>query len=356
MMLFSLSLSLLNWNCSSGPQIDGQDKSLKVVMGYYYSGNREEFSHDDIKYRHLTHIAHAFTKPDKVGNLIIEEGYIYPELVQEAHNHGVRIIMSIGGWERCEGFPGMASSAANRERFITQVVAFCKEHRYDGVDIDWEYVSNPEEQKNFVLFIKELSSALKAFDPPLQLSMAAPSGHFWGRWFDYEELADDFDYISFMTYDYHGQWSDHSGHNAPLYGCDSDPCGSMNDTYVYSQSRKIPKEKLLLGIPFYGRSFDCGGLYNKFQKSRYYGYSQVIQLLRTGWEYTWDDCAKVPFLQDPEKKEIICYDDERSVSLKCRFVKEKEAAGVIIWELSEDNDQRIPALLETVGREFNRKY
>ena len=123
-------------------------------MGYYPSWEREEFGHDDIAFHHLTHIAHAFTKPDSEGNLIIEEGYIYPELVREAHKHDVRIIMSIGGWERCEGFPGMASSAPNRDRFITQVVAFCKQHHYDGVDIDWEYVSNPEEQKNFVLFSK----------------------------------------------------------------------------------------------------------------------------------------------------------------------------------------------------------
>ncbi len=41
--------------------------------------------------------------------------------------------------------------------------------------------------------------------------MAAPSGNYYGRWIDFERLADDFDYIGFMTYDYHGTWSDHSG-------------------------------------------------------------------------------------------------------------------------------------------------
>ncbi|UCE41609.1 MAG: glycoside hydrolase family 18 protein [Candidatus Aminicenantes bacterium] len=352
LIFFSFTLTAVTWNCSPSPEIGRQEKPAKVVMGYYYSGNREKFGHEDIEYRLLTHIAHAFTKPDQMGNLIIDEGYIYPELVQEAHEHGVRMIMGIGGWGRCEGFPGMASSAVNRARFITQVVAFCKRHRYDGVDIDWEYVSNPDEKTNFVLFIEELSSTLKALDPPLELSMAAPSGHFWGHWFDYEELTDDFDYISFMTYDYHGQWSDHSGHIAPLYSCDDDPCGSMSDTYDYSQSRKVPNEKLLLGIPFYGRSFDCEGLYKKFQNSRYYDYRQAANFLHSGWEYMWDDCAKVPYLQDPEKKEIICFDDERSVSLKCRFVIEKEAAGVIIWELSGDHDGISPILLETIGREF----
>jgi len=351
-VFFSLMLCLLNWSCPAGLNQVKEERLSKVVMGYYPSWKQDTFEHSKVNYRYLTHIAHAFTKPDSDGNLIIDEGYIYPELVREAHKHGVKIIMSTGGWERCEGFPGMASSAENRERFITQVVGFCKKHNYDGVDIDWEYVSDQEEQKNFVLFIEELSKALKVFNPQLQLSMAVPSGHFWGRWINYEELIDEFDYISFMTYDYHGQWSDHSGHNSPLYTCNNDPCGSMNDTYSYSRLRKVPKDKLLLGIPFYGRSFDCEGLYQKFQKSQYYGYGEVMKFFRSGWEYVWDHCAKVPYLRNPERTEIICYDDERSVFLKCKFLKEKQASGIIIWDLSEDYSQGTSVLLDVVGKEF----
>jgi len=356
LVFISLTLCLLNWSCPMGLKQGKEEGLSKIVMGYYPSWEKNTFDHSKIKYRHLTHIAHAFTKPDSDGNLIIDEGYIYPELVREAHKYGVKIIMSTGGWERCEGFPGMASSAENRKRFITQVVSFCEKHDYDGVDIDWEYVSNQEEQKNFVHFIEELSEALKALNPPLQLSMAVPSGHFWGRWINYEELLDEFDYINFMTYDYHGQWSDHSGHNSPLYTCNDDPCGSMNDTYSYSRSRKVPKEKLLLGIPFYGRSFDCEGLYQRFQKSEFYGYREVMKFFRSGWERVWDDCAKVPYLRNPEGTEIICYDDEQSVSLKCKFVKEKQAAGIIIWDLSEDYDRGTSVLLDIVRKEFKSAF
>ena len=58
---------------------------------------------------------------------------------------------------------------------------------------------------------------------------------------------------------------------------------------------------------------------HKFQKGRCYGYRQVMSFLHSRWEYIWDDCAKVSYQQDPEKKQIICYDDERSISLKCRL-------------------------------------
>lgn len=350
--VFILAFSFLSWECSLGHRHPDEKYLSKIVMGYYSSWKKEIFDHKKINYANLTHLAHAFTKPDSEGNLIVDKNYIYPELNKSAHENGVKVIMSIGGWGNCEGFPGMSSTSEKRKKFITQVLRFCQKNNYDGVDIDWEYVSNPTEQKNFVFLSKELSTALKAQNPPLALTMAVPSSHFWGRWINYEEVSDYYDFISFMTYDFHGEWTDHSGHNSPLYSCDNDACGSMSGSFEYALSRQIPKEKLVLGIPFYGRSFDCSGLYQKFQKSKYYGYAQIMELIRSGWTYNWDDCAKVPYVLRPDKKEIASFDDSRSVSLKCKFVKDNNAAGIIIWELSEDYYQGSSTLLRVIGEEF----
>ncbi|MBE0461131.1 MAG: glycoside hydrolase family 18 protein [Candidatus Aminicenantes bacterium] len=327
----------------------------KIVMGYYFCLEKEKFDHNKIKYRYLTHIAYAFTKPDSEGNLIVGEDYIYPELIETAHKNKVKVVMSIGGWGNSEGFPGMTYTSANRKRFINQVLEFCKKNNYDGVDIDWEYVSNPVEQQNYVYFIKELSTILKEQNPPFLLTMAAPAGERWARWINFEELIDYFDYISCMTYDFHGAWSDHSGHNSPLYTCNNDPCSSINDGCLYFLSRQVPKEKLLLGIPFYGRSFDCSNLYQKFQKSSYYGYVEILNFINSGWSYIWDDCAKVPYIQNPDKAEILCFDDARSITLKCKYIKEKQVAGAIIWELSQDCYQDSSVLLEVIGKEFRKR-
>ncbi len=332
-----------------------EENLSKVVIGYYPSWEKDTFDCSKIQYKYLTHLAYAFTKPDSEGNLIVENDYVYPELVETAHANNVKIIMSIGGWENCEGFPGMASTAGNRERFISQVIEFCLTNNYDGVDIDWEYPSNPEEKQNFVSLAKELSAALKEQNPPLLLTMATPAGDFWAKWISFEEVMEYFDYVGCMTYDFHGEWSDHSGHNSPLYTCNNDPCGSVDDSYEYYLSRQVPKEKLLLGIPFYGRSFDCSGLYQRFQKSQQYGYKEIMNLINAGWSRIWDGCAKVPYIRNSENTEIICYDDEQSVALKCRYVKEKEVAGVIIWEISEDYYRGSSVLLEVIGEEFKIK-
>lgn len=293
-----LGFILIGWKCPVNYKYSVRKNLSKVVIGYYASWKKEEFDHNKIQYKYLTHLAQAFTKPDSEGNLVVDEGYLYPELNQTAHKNNVKVIMSIGGWGNCEGFPGMSSTAGNRKKFIDQVLKFCKMNNYDGVDIDWEFVSNPVERQNFVYFVKELSAALKAQNPPLLLTMAAPSGDYWGKWVSYEEVVDYFDYISCMTYDYHGEWTDHSGHNSPLYTCHNDPCGSMNDSCVYFLRRQVSPKKLLLGIPFFGRSFDCDGLYEKFEKSNYYGFSEVLNFINYGWSYIWDDCSEVPYIRN----------------------------------------------------------
>jgi chitinase len=334
----------------------GEKRLSKVVMGYYAGWKKVEFDHTKINFKNLTHLAHAFTKPDSKGNLIVADDYLYLELNVLAHKNKVKVIMSIGGWGNCEGFPGMVSKPQTRQKFINQVLKFCKKNSYDGVDIDWEFVSNAEEQQNFVLFIKELSAALKAQSPPLLLTMAAPAGDYYAKWIKFEELISDFDFISVMTYDYHGPWSDHSGHNSPLYTTFNDPCGSVNDSYVYAHFlRKIPNNKLLLGVPFYGRSFDCARLYQKFQKSNDYGYSEIRNFMSSGWDYIWDEGAKVPYIRKKDMSEIISFDDERSVAQKCRYIKQRKVAGLIVWEISLDYYQGSSVLLDVIGKEFRKK-
>jgi hypothetical protein len=78
----------------------------------------------------------------------------------------------------------------------------------------------------------EATALLGAYpDLKLILIMAAPADAYYGQWIDFEGLAADFDFIGFMTYDFHGPWSDHSGHNSPLYADAGDTDGSVDETF-----------------------------------------------------------------------------------------------------------------------------
>jgi chitinase len=80
-----------------------------------------------------------------------------------------------------------------------------------------------------------------------------------------------------------------------------------------------------------------------------------MDLLNAGWNSEWDDCAKVPYLLKPDRSKMISYENERSVRLKCQYIKEKDVAGVILWELSDDHYQGSSALLDVVSKSFGQK-
>ena len=281
-------------------------------------------------------------------------GYVDPELVPAAHARGVKVLTSVGGWGNCGGFPGMTATYENRRRFIDQVLEFLRANGYDGVDLDWEFAANAVERVRFTLLVEELAAALKAERPPRLLTMAAPSTNFWARWIAFEDIVDDLDLVGIMAYGYHGEWSEHSGHNAPLRS-GGDPCGSVEDSLRYGLARRIPAGKLLVGVPFFGRSFDSPGLTQKFTKSRSVGYADILSLRNAGWTSLRDDAAGVPYLLRPDGAEIVSFDDERSVADKCALARSWGAAGVMIWELTQDSVGGRPVLLEAVARELNRE-
>lgn len=353
-VLVAIAIGLaLPWSgCRMETVPEAPARPNRVVMGYYPSWAKAELAPAEIAFRNLTHIAHAFAWPDAAGALVVPEGFLDPALNAAARAAGVKMMLALGGGGHSQGFPALAASAAGRARFISEVVGFCEAHGYDGVDLDWEFVSNEAERAGFTALVEALAFALKSRSPALLLTMAAPARNFHGRWIDFERLADDFDFIGFMTYDYHGAWSAHSGHNAPLRPSAADACGSLDETFLYALGRGVPAGKVLLGLPFFGRSFDCGGLGLPFTSSQGWDHKDVAGLPAAEWTRVWDNEAQVPWKRRADGRMMISYDDPGSISLKCQYVKDKGAAGVIIWALGADHRAGRSELLDVVGRSF----
>ncbi len=62
-----------------------------------------------------------------------------------------------------------------------------------------------------------------------------------------------------MAYDFHGKWEREAGHNAPLYAPSSDSEWrkqlSVDNAAAMWARLGAPKNKLVIGMPTYGRSF-----------------------------------------------------------------------------------------------------
>jgi Chitinase len=125
------------------------------------------------------------------------------------------------------------------------------------------------------------------------------------------------------------------------------------ETYVESG---VPADKLVMGIPFYGRVFNeadaaNNGLYQSFNGGTSFSYAKLDSeyINNNGFERYWIEETEVPILYDG--KTFISYDDEESIVKKTEFLKANGLGGAMMWELSQDPDG---ILLNPIYEELNR--
>jgi chitinase len=319
----------------------------RYVVGYFRSWSKESYPHTKIKYGALTHIAHAFIWPEKDGSLNVPDYFLYPDLVKEAHRNGLSIIVAIGGWGKAEGFGPMVKDPEVRANFVNNLVQFCLKHGYDGADLDWEYPGKSDKAGLAELVI-ELRKAFQK-NKLKWLSAALPATD-WRDGYDVSTLSKNLDWFGIMTYDCHGSWSKHAGHNAPLFTSPKDKCGSVDDSVNFWLNQKgMPSNKLCIGLPFYGRIFHASDLYKSGNGGGSITYKDALLKIKQGWEYHWDDISCVSYLQDPAHTELASYEDIKSIQHKVKYLERRNLKGVIIWALGHDDTGTSQPLLSRVG-------
>ena len=111
------------------------------------------------------------------------------------------------------------------------------------------------------------------------------------------------DWISVMTYDFHGQWDKKTGHVAPMYEHEEDDNVFFNTNYTmnYWIQKGADPQKLIMGMPMYGQSFTLvdpkqnglnskssgGGTAGEFtRQSGFLAYYEVPNQLSVPFNYT----------------------------------------------------------------------
>ncbi len=59
-------------------------------------------------------------------------------------------------------------------------------------------------------------------------------------------------------------------------------------------------------------------------------------LQRNGFIPYWDDIAQAPYMYSAAKKQLLTYDDERSMTAKTRYALAHHLGGIMFWELADD--------------------
>jgi hypothetical protein len=112
----------------------------------------------------------------------------------------------------------------------------------------------------------------------------------------------------------------------------------------------VPAEKLVLGVPFYGKGWagvpDLDhGLYQPAQGASpgthepgSYEFKDLQKRYLPTWPSYWSDEAQSPWLYDPVSQVFIGYDDARSLEAKAGYARDQGLAGVMIWEISQGDE------------------
>lgn len=309
------------------------------VIGYYPQWVQANLNPENIDNDIITHVIHAFAWPNNDGDILSYDDMMSQDITDKIHEKGSKILLSFGGWGNSWGFSSSTSSTGSRSVFINNIISTCEDYGYDGVDIDWEHPSNVDEKNNLNDFIFELKTALNERHPDWLISMAIPISNWSGQYYDLEYLSQYIDFFNAMTYDFHGSWSNHAGHNAPLYPSPTnDPDGSVSTGINYLINvRNVPAEKVNMGLAFYGKEYNSSTINQSFTGDVLTRiYSEYAPLIDNGWDYYWDPLGQVPFLINTTQNKIITIEDSLSISLKCQYARQNNLGGMMIWALSYD--------------------
>jgi chitinase len=190
------------------------------------------------------------------------------------------------------------------------------------------------------------------------LTIAAPAGPKTIANLEAEKIHRHLDWINLMTYDFHGSWSPLTNFNAPLFSSTSDPTKDENirkhfnvDAAVKAYlAAGVPKDKLVLGVPFYGRGWGGvkninNGLYQPHApnpppgtwETGVFDWKDIAANYLGKFSRHRHDEAKVPWLFNEKTGVMISYDDPESLRIKAEYVKQHGLGGVMFWELSADD-------------------
>ena len=210
----------------------------------------------------LTHINYAhgrFKNPSTGdGGIVITESSKAPiskVVALKSINPNLKVCLMIGGWGgHADGFSMMARDPKKRTAFCQSVKDLLEKNKMDGVDIDWEYPTqsadnetgcDPNDTYNFNLVLKELRETL---GQDKIISFASSSS---AKYVDWPNAMKYLDYVNVMTYD---MGAAPNGHNSPLHKSAKFNHRSWDQSVDAHVNGGVPKERMVMGIPFYGKA------------------------------------------------------------------------------------------------------
>lgn len=273
----------------------------------------------------------------------------------------VKTMISLGGWEfGGEAFSYVASDRNRRCTFAKNLKKFLKDNGFDGVDIDWRFPGNagkqgaPEDKQNFPLLLKSLCKLRRE---GLIVTATVPiTPYYQDAGYDIKELSKYVDWFNVIGFDLRGRWSEIADVHSPLYARAFEKGDIRNLNIEQGLKRLVelgaPKKKLVLGIPFFGRSYVLADKNNHevgapitsapaipgpfIGSNEILAYYEICTSIDDGTATrAFDNEAKCPYIYYDDQ--WVGYEDEESVGIKTDFIIKEGYAGIMVFNNDMDD-------------------
>ncbi|MDO5559006.1 MAG: glycosyl hydrolase family 18 protein [Oscillospiraceae bacterium] len=251
----------------------------------------------------LTHINIAFCNPDTNGNLscYIPDNY-FNEIVDTAHKNGVKVLASLGGAGGSGNYPALIRNSQSAAAFSSKILEYVKKYDLDGIDLDIE----GDVDAVFWDYYADWVSHLRTMCSENNLLITSAVSPYISAKYSNETLR-SFDFLNIMAYDNDLSQENHSTYNYAIECLD-----------YFRIQRGVSGDKLVLGVPFYGRGFDPDTGYVTFKS--YMAYKDII--------------AQSASYADKDLYNSIAYNGTDTIRKKCDLAS--GYGGIMIWEISQD--------------------
>lgn len=261
----------------------------------------------------LTDLIIFSAEPTVDGGLNLERLKDCPwaKLLEHKTKHRIRLILTIGGWDRSTHFAHVAADANRRKAFVEAVVRLALQRRLDGIDIDWEHPKDAKEQESYGELLADLRAAFAPHGLILTVTVAA--------WQQLPNTAvDSVDYVQLMAYDHDKEHSTFEG--------------ARRDMEVLIAA-KVPPAKIVIGLPFYGRNVESREAIT---------YREIV----------------TKFQPDPALDRVgqVYFNGPETIRRKVELAIESQLGGLMVWELGQDapGDRSLLKVISTTVSRRNR--
>jgi len=291
------------------------------VVGYIPSYKNMPAVIDRTDLSKLTHLNLSFLNPNASGaftsggNPVCMEGASASDIsyvVNKAHQAGVKVLVSVAGGviPACSGNWQTLLQPANRATIVNNLLQFVNTFNLDGLDIDIEgqVLTNIDNAGNYTPFIQALRNGL-----PAGKLLTSATASYVGGMVPTSSLP-YFDFVNIMTYDAIGPgWGPAGAEHSPY-------SMAVSDINIW-KARGLTKQKMVLGVPFYGYGF------NGYAAA--YDFNSIVSQFGAGAaqaDVIGTRCAGCSY---------ITYNGIPTIRAKTQLALQ-EGSGVMIWELSQD--------------------